>query len=152
MGYRYESPLAGTFVGIALHGRQAGKNFAGQHYTLLRHYDPTLMRFTSPDPAAAQFWNVNHYAGNNPGRYRDPDGLDYENIWSHLKEGDIAGAGKAYWQDVKGVTAESVRDAAAGMVYGAANLVTMGAYGMMVLGADGNSRANVQAHGGNAEG
>jgi hypothetical protein len=41
-------------------------------------------RFTSPDPLLAsgrsaepQTWNRYHYAGNNPLRYIDPDGLDY---------------------------------------------------------------------------
>jgi RHS repeat-associated protein len=80
-GYRYEAPLSGTteLVAYTLQTtlRQGGKNFAGQHYTLNRHYDPNLMRFTSPDPAATPFFNLGAYCGNNPGRHFDPDGLDY---------------------------------------------------------------------------
>ena len=55
--------------------RQPGKSFAGQYYTLYRHFDPYLMRFTTPDPIAAEFWNLNSYSGNSPARFYDPDGL-----------------------------------------------------------------------------
>ncbi|MCC6149421.1 MAG: DNA/RNA non-specific endonuclease [Planctomycetes bacterium] len=77
-GYRYESPLAGVRddLWMAVQGRQSGKNFTGLHYTLHRHYDPYLMRFTSIDPAAAPFFNLYSYTGNNPSRYFDPDGLE----------------------------------------------------------------------------
>lgn len=64
--------------------RQSGASFAGQHYTLFRHYDPVLMRFTGPDPAAAEFWNLNSYTGNSPAAFYDPDGLEkekYEKPW-----------------------------------------------------------------------
>ncbi len=79
-GYRYESPLVGarellTPIGsIAATGRQSGKNFTGQYYTLWRHYDPALMRFTGPDPAAQFHYNLFGYSKNAPGRYTDPDG------------------------------------------------------------------------------
>jgi len=56
--------------------RQTGGNFGGMYYTLHRHYDPVLMRFTSPDPLAAPFYNLYHYAGNSPHAYFDPDGLE----------------------------------------------------------------------------
>jgi RHS repeat-associated protein len=59
-------------------GRQAGRleshGVAEGNHTLHRHYDPYLMRFTSPDPLAAPFYNLFHYAHNNPARYYDPDG------------------------------------------------------------------------------
>ncbi|MCB9933080.1 MAG: hypothetical protein H6841_06640 [Planctomycetes bacterium] len=76
-GYQYESPLAGfwsTQTSTVKH-RQQGLNLAGQHYTLHRHYDPTLMRFTSPDPIASPWWNLHGYAGNSPAGCYDPDGL-----------------------------------------------------------------------------
>ncbi len=77
-GYRYESPLAGVRddLWMAVQGRQSGKNFTGLHYTLHRHYDPHLMRFTSTDPAAAPFFNLYAYCQGNPSRFFDPDGLD----------------------------------------------------------------------------
>jgi len=76
--------------------RQSGQNFAGVakrphlsgaprregSYTLCRHYDPVLMRFTSPDPIADPWWNTAAYVGNNPAAGYDPDGLsehDWEN-------------------------------------------------------------------------
>ncbi|MBX3475138.1 MAG: RHS repeat-associated core domain-containing protein [Planctomycetes bacterium] len=84
-GYRYESPLAGfdewswapppASPQMTVTSRQGGNNFAGQYYTLFRHYDPNLMRFTSPDPIASPFFNLFHYAGNNPAGAYDPDGL-----------------------------------------------------------------------------
>ena len=84
-GYRYESPLAGfdewswapppASPQMTVTSRQGGMNFAGQYYTLFRHYDPVLMRFTSPDPIASPFFNLHHYAGNNPAGAYDPDGL-----------------------------------------------------------------------------
>ncbi len=77
-GYRYESPLAGVRddLWMAVQGRQSGNNFTGLHYTLHRHYDPHLMRFTSIDPAAAPFFNLYAYCQGNPSRFFDPDGLD----------------------------------------------------------------------------
>jgi RHS repeat-associated protein len=76
-GYRFESPLAGLRVGGSqvVVGGQTGANYGGMYYTLHRHYDPVFMRFTSPDPLAAPFYNLYHYAGNNPAAYYDPDGL-----------------------------------------------------------------------------
>jgi RHS repeat-associated protein len=76
-GYRYETPLAGvqgSEPGSGITARQEGLNFGGLYYTLHRHYDPVLMRFTTPDPAASPFYNLYHYAHNNPARYTDPDG------------------------------------------------------------------------------
>jgi len=40
------------------------------------------MRFTSPDPLAAPFYNLYHYAGNSPARFFDPDGLSILSISS----------------------------------------------------------------------
>ncbi|MBX3475139.1 MAG: VCBS repeat-containing protein [Planctomycetes bacterium] len=91
-GYRYESPLAGfdewswapppASPQMTVTSRQGGNNFAGQYYTLHRHYDPNLMRFTSPDPIASPFFNLFHYAGNNPAGAYDPDGLARKKKWS----------------------------------------------------------------------
>jgi len=84
-GYRFESPLAGLRGGTNqdIAKRQHGANFGGMYYTLHRHYDPVFMRFTSPDPLAAPFYNLYHYAGNSPARYLDPDGLQ---AWEDLTE------------------------------------------------------------------
>jgi hypothetical protein len=77
-GYRYESPLAGQYDGYSgtVEHRQAGLSFGGLHYTLHRHYDPVLMRFTSPDPIASPFHNLFAYCGSSPARFFDPDGLE----------------------------------------------------------------------------
>ena len=82
-GYRFESPLAGfdsaTFAGpgeLQPMCRQSGYNFAGLHYTLHRHYDPRLMRFTSIDPAASPVYNLYAYSNNSPARFFYPDGLE----------------------------------------------------------------------------
>ncbi|MCB9933083.1 MAG: RHS repeat-associated core domain-containing protein [Planctomycetes bacterium] len=85
-GYQYESPLAGfwsTQTSTVKH-RQQGLNLAGQHYTLFRHYDPTLMRFTSPDPIASPWWNLHGYAGNSPAGAYDPDGLSVAGMAASL--------------------------------------------------------------------
>ncbi len=89
-GYRYESPLAGVRddLWMAVQGRQSGKNFTGLHYTLHRHYDPHLMRFTSTDPAAAPFFNLYSYCGGNPAGGYDPDGL-----WMERNAGEMGGGG-----------------------------------------------------------
>jgi RHS repeat-associated protein len=88
-GYRYESPLAGfyDFNSKTVSYRQTGLNFAGMYYTLHRHYDPYLMRFTSPDPLAAPFYNLYHYTGNSPARYFDPDGLRETEYARAMREG-----------------------------------------------------------------
>jgi RHS repeat-associated protein len=41
-----------------------------------RQYDPTLMRFTRPDPLAEMYYGVSPFAYclNNPVKYIDPDG------------------------------------------------------------------------------
>ena len=78
-GYRYEPPAAGvtqfSLSQLIVTQRQGGESFGGLYYTLHRHYDPVLMRFTSPDPAASPFFNLHAYVGNNPARFFDPDGL-----------------------------------------------------------------------------
>ncbi len=106
-GYRFESPLAGfdsaTFAGpgeLQPMCRQSGYNFAGLHYTLHRHYDPRLMRFTSIDPAASPVYNLYAYSNNSPARFFDPDGLDYSAIWDNMKVGDLTGAASEYWNDI----------------------------------------------------
>ncbi len=51
----------------------------GMNYMQQRYYDPTIGRFLSVDPVAANTttgWNFNryNYAANNPYRFKDPDG------------------------------------------------------------------------------
>ncbi len=105
-GYRYESPLAGVRddLWMAVQGRQSGKNFTGLHYTLHRHYDPHLMRFTSTDPAAAPFFNLYSYCGGNPASGYDPDGLffmsEYVGMWRKIITGKNRDGTKATWADI----------------------------------------------------
>ena len=51
---------------------------AGLHYNWWRHYDPTLGRYTQPDPLSVSTPGVGPsvfaYAGNSPLMYTDPDG------------------------------------------------------------------------------
>ncbi len=105
-GYRYESPLAGVRddLWMAVQGRQSGKNFTGLHYTLHRHYDPHLMRFTSTDPAAAPFFNLYSYCGGNPASGYDPDGLffmsEYVGMWRKIITGKNRDGTEATWADI----------------------------------------------------
>lgn len=107
-GYRYETAAAGRWTSQGIAARQGGKNFTGQHYTLFRHFDPSLMRFTSLDPIAAS-QNLWAYCDNNPHGSYDPDGLEntpgggwfisgrgYGTRWS----GMVDGAGVAAWDIV----------------------------------------------------
>ena len=80
-GYRYETAAAGRWTSQGIAARQGGSNFTGQHYTLFRHFDPSLMRFTSLDPIAAS-QNLWAYCDNNPHGAYDPDGLDTEKKWT----------------------------------------------------------------------
>ena len=61
-----------------------------------RSYDPTLMRFTSPDPMAEKYPGLSTYAyaGNNPGNAVDPDGRDILLI-NLYKTNNISGGYKA---------------------------------------------------------
>ncbi|MCG3185393.1 MAG: hypothetical protein ICCCNLDF_03624 [Planctomycetes bacterium] len=80
--YRYETPNVGFHVMVnanlsEIRDRQpqTSTNYAGLYYTLHRHYDPLLMRFTSQDPAAAPSYNLFVYGSNAPNMFYDPDGL-----------------------------------------------------------------------------
>jgi RHS repeat-associated protein len=132
MGYRYESPMAGRMENAApevaqTKGRQEGKNFTGLYYTLHRHYDPFLMRFTSPDPIASPFYNLFHYAGNNPAGYFDPDGLERKR--RRMETGGEWLFRKLYeWERDGG----GVKEVAVGGLYGLLNLATLGIFGMAV--------------------
>ncbi|MBZ0138137.1 MAG: HNH endonuclease, partial [Planctomycetes bacterium] len=158
-GYRYEAPLAGIWdrsgITPVLTHRQAGRNFAGQYYTLHRHYDPVLMRFTSPDPIAAEFWNLNSYSGNSPGRFYDPDGLDpfaelkrwEDDAYYHSEDFDEDYFfSEEYEEDSVVRQYEKIgemvgdpEDMAAGMTYGAANGASIGIYGAFVSPEDHNA-------------
>ncbi len=109
-GYRFESPLAGfdsaTFAGpgeLQPMCRQSGYNFAGLHYTLHRHYDPRLMRFTSIDPAASPVYNLYAYSNNSPARFFDPDGLFLIGAYTRLQKmiwtGENTEGESAGWSD-----------------------------------------------------
>ncbi|MEZ5991868.1 MAG: RHS repeat-associated core domain-containing protein [Planctomycetota bacterium] len=91
-GYRYEPSAAGvtqlSLSQLTVTQRQGGESFGGLYYTLHRHYDPVLMRFTSPDPAASPFFNLHAYVGNNPARFFDPDGLEASD-WELFKSATL---------------------------------------------------------------
>ncbi len=115
-GYDYESPLAGVHKYIynspgEISHRQTGKNFAGIYYTLHRHYDPILMRFTSPDPAASPFYNLHSYVGNNPARYVDPDGLSYGELEDGWDKGGFGGIWDAWTNNVRRVGSRASNNA-----------------------------------------
>ena len=65
-------------VNSRLHTGKEYLSFEGLHWydNHARTYDPLLMRFTTPDPLAAQFPSVSPYAycNNNPVNFIDPDG------------------------------------------------------------------------------
>ena len=65
-------------VNSRLHTGKEYLSFEGLHWydNHARMYDPLLMRFTTPDPLAAQFPSVSPYAycNNNPVNFIDPDG------------------------------------------------------------------------------
>ncbi|MCC6149732.1 MAG: RHS repeat-associated core domain-containing protein [Planctomycetes bacterium] len=96
-GYRYETAAAGRWTSQGIAARQGGSNFTGQHYTLFRHFDPSLMRFTSLDPIAAS-QNLWAYCDNNPHGAYDPDGLSALILADYLfNDGE---ATQAYWRDL----------------------------------------------------
>ncbi|MEZ5991864.1 MAG: RHS repeat-associated core domain-containing protein [Planctomycetota bacterium] len=64
-----------------------------RNYTQHRHFDPILMRFTSPDPIASPFFNLGAYVGNNPARFYDPDGLARKKWSSDTITKDLIEAG-----------------------------------------------------------
>jgi hypothetical protein len=97
-GYRYETAAAGRWTSQGIAARQGGKNFTGQHYTLFRHFDPSLMRFTSLDPIAAS-QNLWAYCDNNPHGAYDPDGLSLLILADYLfNDGQLT---KLAWEKFK---------------------------------------------------
>ena len=99
-------------VNNRLHTGKEYLSFEGLHWydNYARMYDPLLMRFTTPDPLAAQFPSVSPYAycNNNPVNRIDPTGLsdfqidqngfitkvrdtdsDYHTIYASNKDGSI---------------------------------------------------------------
>ncbi len=58
---------------------------AGLHYNWHRHYDPTIGRYTSPDPAGVIGGrSIFGYASQNPQSLRDPSGLSPFPVWDWL--------------------------------------------------------------------
>ena len=54
---------------------EGAKQNSGLHYNWHRHYDPTIGRYTQPDPLGfVDGPSVYAYAGNAPGEFVDPDG------------------------------------------------------------------------------
>ena len=65
--YRFNAKEDQSFTGVPLLDYGA------------RFYNPTLARWTSPDPLAEKYYSVSPYAfcNNNPVSYVDPDGMDF---------------------------------------------------------------------------
>ena len=82
-GYEYIPPMAGFYVDpdgeapLGVYGRQTGSNQAGWYYAWNRIYDINTGRFTTPDPAASPWSNLQDYVGGNPISRSDPSGLSY---------------------------------------------------------------------------
>ena len=80
-GYEYITPMAGFYVDpdgeapLGVYGRQTGSNQAGWYYAWNRIYDIYTGRWTSPDPAASPWSNLQDYVGGNPISRSDPSGL-----------------------------------------------------------------------------
>ncbi|MDR2954946.1 MAG: RHS repeat-associated core domain-containing protein, partial [Prevotella sp.] len=66
-----------------------------------RHYDPTVARFTTVDPLAEKYYNINPYAycGNNPIKFIDPTGMSYTYNWDNNRYEDENG-NEVEWQTV----------------------------------------------------
>ncbi|MCC6464939.1 MAG: hypothetical protein IT463_06310, partial [Planctomycetes bacterium] len=78
-GYRYVPPQAGHSISGTTYGAQPGGNFLGQYYCWNRVYDVLTARWTTPDPAASPWTNLNGYVGN-PIQQTDPSGLQVIDI------------------------------------------------------------------------
>ena len=76
-GGRYMPPIVGFDIGGGvIEGAQPGNNKSGQHQMHNRIYDINTGRWTSPDPAASPWSNLNSYVGQNPISRSDPSGLN----------------------------------------------------------------------------
>ena len=79
-GYYYMPPVAGTTVppsggSPGVYGKQPNGNFTGDYYCWNRTYDPRIGRWTTPDPAATPWSNLQDYVGNSPLGVLDNIGL-----------------------------------------------------------------------------
>ena len=96
-----------------------------------RYYDPTLGRFTQPDPSG-QEKNAYLYAGGDPVNNSDPSGLGFVDALgtvgdavsgvAHLAQGDT----RALWGDVAGVVVGGLAGAACGAAVAASAPATLG--------------------------
>ncbi|MCC6573202.1 MAG: hypothetical protein IT462_05360 [Planctomycetes bacterium] len=79
MGYRYDAPMVGVYVnpgaGLGIYGEQPGTSELGSYYCWNRIYSPHLGRWTTPDPAASPWWNLQDYCDSAPLQSSDPVGL-----------------------------------------------------------------------------
>ncbi|MEZ5991908.1 MAG: hypothetical protein R3E76_06110 [Planctomycetota bacterium] len=81
-GYRYMPPavgatdLSGSNIGTA----QVGGNETGAYHCYNREYDITTGRWTTPDPAASPWGNLQDYVGSRPIDRNDPGGLSPEGM------------------------------------------------------------------------
>jgi RHS repeat-associated protein len=93
----------------ALNARFPGQWFqleAGLHYNWHRHYDPSLGRYTQPDPLGfVDGPSVYAYAGNSPQVYVDPDGRFAQVIlgYCRLYPGACAAAAAATAETIKNI-------------------------------------------------
>ena len=83
--YRYQPPMAGYFVDPdgegplvpGVYGNQDGTNQAGWYDAGARRHDPSIRRWTTPDPAATPWSNLHDYSGLKPQTQNDPTGLGF---------------------------------------------------------------------------
>jgi RHS repeat-associated protein len=82
-GYRYMPPEVGTPSGGEV---QAGDNEKGRYHCFNRDYDPHTGSWTTPDPAASPWGNLQDYVGGKTLQRTDPSGL------LEYKKQDVPGA------------------------------------------------------------
>src|SRR5690606_6855633 len=73
--YHYQPPVAGTEIESTTYGRQTADNLVGGYYCWNRRYDPTIGRWTTPDPAVRPWWNLSEVVAQSPTQASDPTGL-----------------------------------------------------------------------------
>jgi YD repeat-containing protein len=83
-GYYYMPPVAGTKIapdgttGTTTYGQQPGGNHHGDYYCWNRVYAQKNGVWTTPDPRATPWANLNDYVGSGTLHHSDPTGLDDE--------------------------------------------------------------------------
>jgi RHS repeat-associated protein len=96
--YRYQPPMVGYYVdpdgapALGVYGAQSGTNMAGTYHAGAREYDPSIGRWTTPDPVALPWRNLFHYVRHRPLSKNDPSGLTTWRISESLDSLDNGGS------------------------------------------------------------